>query len=602
MKRLMMLVAMMAVVLLLPMNVVAAEGDVVNEDSYYNLTEDVVIQGVLYVVRDLDMGGYKLTVEGNVYMEEDILLDDGELVIGGDLIMEAGCLDAGDGKVKIGGDWTIAPTAMYTYTSTMYCMYSTGDRGTITVNGDLTIKEDYDNVYNQGTVIVNGNVTRSEEYEGEVTFGTLILAGTSTQVVDVNAGMVFSKILFYGSDMQINNYLNGTLGDHPTNVKFKDNNLKTSGLNLNTFDVTIPGNVIAEGDVKADGGSFVVKGDYVQQAGALECGAGLNYIGGSLKIQAIDADGKYVTGEGLLKVYKDATLYVGGDLIIDTTMLFLAPDLYGTIKLDGDLTEKSASDFNPTYVILSGSEHQSITLNEDSDSYIGTLELTQGKENYTFNPDPCWNNLIQLEGIVNSGDVFKYYEDGKWIADAHKYVEYDGATFLVANGVVATNINGIAQDPLNLQDWYFLSGGQVQEQHTGLAEYDGQWFYIEEGKLDTTMSKCVEYDGESFMFAAGRLLGETSGLVQDPNDGVWYYLAGGRVLAEFSGLAYYDGEWFYVSNVKLDNTYKGCAMVDGVVFRVENGVIIGEGHTSSNGKCTHCGKITSAHASLWSPY
>ena len=78
MKRLMLLVAMMAVVLLLPMNVVAAEGDVVNEDSYYNLTEDVVIQGDLYVVRDLDMGGYKLTVEGNVYMEEDILLDDGE--------------------------------------------------------------------------------------------------------------------------------------------------------------------------------------------------------------------------------------------------------------------------------------------------------------------------------------------------------------------------------------------------------------------------------------------------------------------------------------------------------------------------------------------
>ena len=217
-------------------------------------------------------------------------------------------------------------------------------------------------------------------------------------------------------------------------------------------------------------------------------------------------------------------------------------------------------------------EKQTVSL-AGSTSVIRTLELTQETKRYTFNPNPCWDNLIQLEGIENTADGFKYYEDGAWATKEYKYVEFDKGLFLVANGFVATHINGIAQDPIYTDNWYFLSQGQVQMQHTGLAEYDGQWFYVEEGKLDTAMNGCIEYDGKLFMLAAGRIISETSGLVQDPGTGYWYYLANGQAQTQYTGLATYNKEWFYVVKGILAEDYTGKVKYDGQYFNVVNGMV-----------------------------
>ena len=148
---------------------------------------------------------------------------------------------------------------------------------------------------------------------------------------------------------------------------------------------------------------------------------------------------------------------------------------------------------------------------------------------------------------------------------------YKGSLFYMANGVIATQANGLMQDPNHPEDWYFCANGQVQSGYTGLAEYDGEWFYIEEGLLNTTLAAYVPYDGGLFYVAAGRILREVNGLAQDPDGSDWYYLAEGQAQTQYTGLAEYDGEWFYVVRGKLAEYYTGPVSYDGNEFWVENG-------------------------------
>lgn len=180
-----------------------------------------------------------------------------------------------------------------------------------------------------------------------------------------------------------------------------------------------------------------------------------------------------------------------------------------------------------------------------------------------------------LNGIKMAADgKFYYYEYGKWISTKYGYVDYGGGKFLVANGVVATHMNGLAQDPASSY-WYYLSNGQAQTQYTGLASYDGAWFYVDHGMLDTKKNGFVDYDGGKFYVGAGRIMTEVSGLAQNPFDGSWYYLANGQVQTQYTGLAAYDGKWFYIQNGKLNSYFSGLTIYNGRFFLVFQGTVIG---------------------------
>jgi hypothetical protein len=155
------------------------------------------------------------------------------------------------------------------------------------------------------------------------------------------------------------------------------------------------------------------------------------------------------------------------------------------------------------------------------------------------------------DGIYNAGELgFVYVVDGVQDKDEFSYVDFNGGKFLVANGTVATFVNGLAQDPENPDTWYYVANGMAQTQYTGLALYDGAWFYVKEGKLDTTYSGLVEYDGGRFLVGAGRIITEVTGLGQDPATGNWYYFANGQV-QDYTGEVFYNGAAFSVKNGAL---------------------------------------------------
>ncbi|MBO4886050.1 MAG: hypothetical protein J5602_12130, partial [Clostridia bacterium] len=158
-------------------------------------------------------------------------------------------------------------------------------------------------------------------------------------------------------------------------------------------------------------------------------------------------------------------------------------------------------------------------------------------------------------------------------ADFVGFAEYDGGLFFAGNGYVVSDANGLVQDPNNPSVWYFCANGQAQLQYSGLAEYGGQWFYLENGVCDTTRTDVVSYDGGVFIVSAGRLLQEYSGLIQNPTDGLWYFVAQGQVQIQYTGLQLYDGYWFYVIAGRLAVDYTGPVDYDGATFSVVAGMV-----------------------------
>ncbi len=185
------------------------------------------------------------------------------------------------------------------------------------------------------------------------------------------------------------------------------------------------------------------------------------------------------------------------------------------------------------------------------------------------------NNTVDknFTGLKNEGGTLYYYENGVRNTSKYGFIDFDGGKFLVANGKVVSDMNGLANDPQKSSDWYYLANGQAQIQYTGLVLYDGAWFYVSNGKLDTTISGYVEYDGGLFYVAAGQLKAEVNGLAQDAGTGLWYYLANGQVQTQYTGLALYDNTWFYVVNGALASDYIGYVEYDGSTFYVVNGML-----------------------------
>ncbi len=200
----------------------------------------------------------------------------------------------------------------------------------------------------------------------------------------------------------------------------------------------------------------------------------------------------------------------------------------------------------------------------------------------------CGEILVAPEEIPALKDGFVKDDDGEWRLykegeveeDFTGIYEYDGGEFYLDKGVLQDEANG-----LNLVKgtWYFLSQGQIQRKD-GFAEYDDNWFMIDNGELDKDANGLYTYktdEGEGvFLFAAGRLRTDVNGLWQDhygtygPAD-TWYFLADGQVV-DFTGVAEYNGSFFVVEKGVFNDKYNGTIKYDGATFNVVNGQLYGQ--------------------------
>lgn len=355
-----------------------------------------------------------------------------------DLLQTGGTIYLNGGKLNVPGDYYIAGSR------------SIGTDGNEIVTQTSSNKDAYlEMVKDAEEVHIGGDfLTYSyENHSDHLKAGTLYVGGNFTEKYDSN-GYNFNatgthKVVFNGADKQKITFENTTSGF--ANVEFQNSNIefassirgfelgqdlnltistdefgingtwKLNGYSLGNGAINTGNQFTFTGGIWDFGGSTVqIKNDLLQTGGTMYLNGGkLNvpgdyYIAGS---RSIGDDGEEdvtqtsSSKDAYLEMVKAADeVRVGGDFLTYSYENHRDYLTAGTMYVGGSFTQKAGSSYNfaasgSHTVILDSEEKQNVQFENDA-SHFNNLKLTQSRDNYTFTPDNCWNNLIEEETTV----------------------------------------------------------------------------------------------------------------------------------------------------------------------------------------------------------
>ncbi len=399
--------------------------------GYLNATlgssaKEITLDDGVFETSGLNLNGYTMNIPGNVIATGDVNVGSSTLGVAGNYRQESGALSVGAGKATIGGDLQVYGTNVDGEKVTGDgAIHLQAENSTLNVDGNMVLNTTHNLNVNGwtdmlvGTLTLKGDLIQEKSGNG---FGPehLILAGDKDQTVTLLDNAYINE-LKVSNDIKVNvtNYFNATLGSS-INVVPKDGVLYSTGMNLNGYTMNVTGKMAGQGDINVGNGILNVSSDYLQQSGALSVGKGKANIAGDLLVQTINTEGEYATGNGYLKL-TDASgnLKIDGNLLLNTTAN-MRYDLSGKITIAKDLLQVVSGEvnpeFKPSYVYMAGQGAQKVDL-ASPNAWIDTLELGQEIGNYTFNPEPCWNTLIQMKVENPFADV----QESSW---QYSFVKY----------------------------------------------------------------------------------------------------------------------------------------------------------------------------------
>jgi len=105
--------------------------------------------------------------------------------------------------------------------------------------------------------------------------------------------------------------------------------------------------------------------------------------------------------------------------------------------------------------------------------------------------------------VVYGDDTFMVI-NGVLNTEANGLYDYEGGKFVFAAGRLIKTVNGLWLNPKD-NKFYYLANGQVQTQHSGVVEYNGEFFVVKNGVFDSSYNGTIEYDGKTFNVSNGQL-------------------------------------------------------------------------------------------------
>ncbi len=367
---------------------------VVNDDM--TLNGDIKSYGNLYVNKGtLDLNGYKLEVVNAYHGDGNIVIDKGRMEIEKDYriqnIEEDGTygqcsgyirMENAEDYVSVGGDFVTESTS---YTGSFYC--GGGNRlsaGTMEIKGGFEQKDGAYNFDATGThkVIFSGEGTQTVSFENPSYSG-------------------FNDIETQNTDIEFATEVRGWTMQRDAEFKNGITKGMEGYLDLNGHTLDIKGDfVTGEGEVRINGGSLKITGDY--------------------RIQNVAADGTYGSCSGYIRM-ENAEDYVsvGGDFVTESTSY--TGSFYcgggnrlsaGTMEIKGGFEQKDgAYNFDATgthKVIFSGEGTQTVSF--ESPSYSGFNDVDLKNANVKFaTPVKGWKlkrNLTINSDIVGMTGTF----------------------------------------------------------------------------------------------------------------------------------------------------------------------------------------------------
>ncbi|MCD8075700.1 MAG: leucine-rich repeat domain-containing protein [Lachnospiraceae bacterium] len=118
----------------------------------------------------------------------------------------------------------------------------------------------------------------------------------------------------------------------------------------------------------------------------------------------------------------------------------------------------------------------------------------------------------QYTGLALYDNEWFYIKDGVLDTTINGLIPYDREQFLVAEGHLLLSYNGLWLNAAEIggdNNWYFIAAGMVQNV-SQIVMYDGAFFVVEDGILDTSYNGTIEYNGAVFRVTNGQLYEQTA--------------------------------------------------------------------------------------------
>lgn len=398
------------------------------------LSDNVEIKGDVYIksyyaTGNINLKGYKLTVDGNLYQSaNELVIAKGILnVTGNYYIADLYQNEVGEEqynradaylKMMCPEDQVIVHGTFLTNSRNSHSSYFAA--GTMYISGDFIEKSDSGNY--------NFNATDDHK---------VVLNGTGAQKIEMDDP--YSG--FAALDIENSNAITvkGYFRANSMETSLNKINMISEGVKLTK--VTLLNDVYIKGDVKIfdyindktinlKGHKLTVDGNLYQEANELVIARGMLEVTGNYYIAEVY---KNEVGEDQ---YNEVTAYLKMMCPEDIVMVrgdFLTKARYshssyltaGAMYVGGDFTQKKESSYsnfdatNQHKVVLNGVKPQVITFESYDSSHFNILQLTQDKSQYTFNPEPCWNEIQENVKVEPEFDntILAYGtcgDDAKW--------------------------------------------------------------------------------------------------------------------------------------------------------------------------------------------
>ena len=364
------------------------------------MSDDVEINGDVYLGYSgaVNLKGHKLTVYGNIYHDKsELIIAKGTLEVNGNYYIasisenEAGEEEYGSSqgilKMMYGEDRVIVHGDFLTKSNYSHSTYLTA--GTMYVSGDF-----------RQCIGVSVNFDSSDQHK-------VVLNGTEPQKIEIddpNSG--FATLDIENSNpITVKGYLRADILETELNKI----NIESDGMRLvqttMSDDVEINGDVYLgySGAVNLKGHKLTVYGNIYHDKSELIIAKGTLEVNGNYYIASISeneaGEEEYGSSKGTLKMtYGEDKVVIRGDFMTKSSYSHSTYLTAGTMYVSGDFRQciGTANNFNSSdqhKVVLNGIKPQKIVFESYDQSHFNILQLTQDKSQYTFNPEPCWNEI-----------------------------------------------------------------------------------------------------------------------------------------------------------------------------------------------------------------
>ena len=446
--------------------------------GYRELSEDLVVDGDLYVNNELNLKGHTLNVKGNTYINgSDIKLSKGTFICEGNLE----CVNV--------------------YRTSAY-IHMTDEDDSAIIYGNFTCNSYYGSSYmTAGTLEIKGNFTQNTTYSDSnfTASGThkVIFSGDKKQTITFASSKSYFNIVEIQNHSEDGVYCTSGMG--ATEIITNNGNLTYTG--NERLGWTLTDNLVIDGDLTLVGGTLdlagydlTVAGSFIQKSGTVFVNHSTLTVNNDYRIQTPIVDSEnYDYSHGILKMTSnDDQVIVGGTFATSSNKSHSGKLTAGVLEIGGDF-----------YQIQTSVADNFVTTDDFTVKFNGESKQSLNFENANIANIIFENSSsqgINIDGYVNISN--SVIDSGK---NVNGFVKANSLTVLDSNsfsGSVELSGNNTLSEDYNIGGTLrtkndFNLNGQVLT--VGSVEINGGTVALNGGSVNCANNFTVNYNGRLSM-------------------------------------------------------------------------------------------------------